>query len=467
MEILLAIAALAATVWGTVLMLRGSLVAGCLTFLLTLCCLGHDFLSFSLGPIPLTLDRVALVGVVAAYAIQRRLGLADPKPLAPLDVLLLTFLGVLTVSMLVTGWQAANPREVSPLWRLAGGYLIPFAVYWIARQAPLDARQLRFTLGALVVFGVYLAVTGLCEAAGLWSFVFPQYIRDPAIGLHFGRARGPMVHSVTYGVYLSTALLALWELLRTAPTRPRQLALAALGPLFVAGLYVSLTRSVWLGAGFAVLVVAAMTFPGPWRRLALGGAIAGALFLGVFKLDTILGLQREGTVADTRNSVDMRGSFAYVSWLMFQDRPLWGFGFGQFPTAKLDYLADRSSELPLEQIRGYVHHNGYLSLLTETGLMGLGLFLATLGGWARRAWLLAHDVAQPQWARDLGPLTLGVLAVYATQLMFHELSYTPLDHSLVFFVAGLTANLTTSAALAQRASASRWFAARRLAPSIR
>ncbi len=452
MDFLLAIAALAAVIWGTALVLRGSLIGGCLVFLFALCCLGHDFFAFSVGPLPLTIDRLALLGVIAAYVVQRRLGKADPKPMTPLDWLLLAFLASLTISMLLAGWQA-SPHETSPVWRLAGGYLIPFCVYWIARQSPLSESRLRHVLGAMVAFGAYLAVTGLCETAGLWSFVFPRYIADPNVGLHFGRARGPMVHSVTYGVYLSTALLALWQLLRTAPTRPRKLALAALVPLFAAGLYVSLTRSVWMGAGIAALVVVAMTFPAPWRRLAFGGAIAGALFLLVFKLDSIIGLQREGSVADTRNSVDMRGSFAYVSWLMFQDRPIWGFGFGQFPTAKLDYLADRTSDLPLEQIRGYVHHNGYLSLLTETGLVGLGLFLAVLTGWSRRAWLLSRDAAEPDWARALGPLALGVFAIYATQLMFHELSYTPLDHALVFFIAGLTANLTTSAALARRAKA--------------
>jgi O-antigen ligase len=452
MDILIVIAALAALIWGTVLAVRGSLIGGCVVFLLTLTTLGHDFFNFRVGPLPLTLDRIALVGLAAAYVIQRWLGRTIPKPLTPLDGILFAFLGVLTVSMLAAGWQPPSPTEVSPLWRLIGGYLIPFAIYWVARQAPLTESQLRFVLKTLVAFGVYLAFTGICEKLELWSLVFPRFIRDPNIGLHFGRARGPMVHSVTYGVYLSAAFLALWQLLRTAPTRGQKLALASLVPLFAAGLYACLTRSVWMGAGFAALVVVAMTFPAPWRRLAFAGAFACALFLGVFKLDAIIGLQREGTVADTRTSVDMRGSFAYVSWLMFQERPLLGFGFGQFPVAKLDYLADRTSDLPLEQIRGYVHHNGYLSLLTETGLVGLGLFMAVLGGWAHRAWRLARDAAEPDWARSFGPFALGIFAVYATQLMFHELSYTPLDHSLVFFVAGLTANLTTEAALARRAA---------------
>lgn len=464
--VLLAIAVVAAAVWGTLLVLRGSLIAGCLAFLFCVCCCGHDFVSFDIGPVPLTIDRVALLAVASAYMIQRRCGQADPKPIAPLDWLLGSFIAVLALSMLAHGWQAARPNEVSPLWRLVGGYLIPLVVYWIARQAPVTESQIRLLKKAFVAFGVYLAVIGLCEVAGQWSFVFPTYVRDPAVGVHFGRARGPMVHSVTYGIYLATALLALWELVRNAPHRGSKLALASLAPLFAAGLYFSYTRSVWLGTGLALIVMAAMTLPIAWRKLALGIALIGAVFVGAFKLDAIVGLQREGSVADTRQSVDMRGSFAYVSWLMFQDRPWFGFGFGQFPTAKLDYLSDRSSSLPLEQIRGYVHHNSYLSLLTETGLVGLGLFLAVLAGWSRRAWRLWNDAQQPPWARSMGPLTLGVLAIYACQLMFHELSYTPLDHALVFCFAGVTAGLTTRTALAHSASSieSRILTPRLLAP---
>ena len=62
MEFLLAIAVLAAVIWGTVLVLRGSLIGGCLVFLFALCCLGHDFLAFSVGPLPLTIDRLASPG---------------------------------------------------------------------------------------------------------------------------------------------------------------------------------------------------------------------------------------------------------------------------------------------------------------------------------------------------------------------------------------------------------------------
>ena len=87
----------------------------------------------------------------------------------------------------------------------------------------------------------------------------------------------------------------------------------------------------------------------------------------------------------------MRESFAYVSWQMFWDRPIWGCGFGHFYEEKLPYLSDRRTPLKLEEIRDYIHHNTYLSLLTETGVIGLGLFLAVLACWIRVGWQLTRD----------------------------------------------------------------------------
>jgi len=36
---------------------------------------------------------------------------------------------------------------------------------------------------------------------------------------------------------------------------------------------------------------------------------------------------------------------------------------------------------------------------------------------------------------------LGAIGVYTSQLLFHELSYSPLDNLLIFFLAGVQAGL--------------------------
>src|SRR5262249_37812993 len=140
-----------------------------------------------------------------------------------------------------------------------------------------------------------------------------------------------------------------------------------------------------------------------------------------------------------------RISFVYVSWMMFLDRPLLGAGFGQFQEGKLPYLDDRSVDLKLQTIRTWSHHNTLLCLLTEVGLVGLTLFLALLAWWGRQAWRLCRDPLSLPWVKAQGALLLGVLPLYLVQALFHELSYTPIDNSLLFYIAGATCGLVAPA----------------------
>jgi O-antigen ligase len=296
---------------------------------------------------------------------------------------------------------------------------------------------------------VYLAITGIGEATGNWWLVYPRYIANEEVGIHFGRARGPMVHAVTYGATLAVAVMAgfvLWPRV----SRPWQLVLLAGLPLAAAGIFYSYTRSTWLGAALGLTVVLALQLPRAWKTLVLGGAVAVGGLLAIANLEQILAFNRtDNSAAQTRESVDLRGSFAYVSWKMFLDRPLLGVGFGQFPIAKHPYLSDRSTDLTLESIRPYSHHNTVLSILTEIGLIGLVLFVGLLVSWAYAAWRLWRAGDSPI-LRAHGVLTLGALAVYCCQCVFHDMSFTPRDHALLFFLAGLTCSLAPKVVPARR-----------------
>jgi FkbM family methyltransferase len=449
MDPLVLVAAAAVTVWLAYFALRGSLVAGCLGFWLAACCFGYPFWQSSSGPVPLTIDRLAIVFLAGVYVVQRALGGTDPKPLALTDKLLLAFLTVLTVSCFTHQWQNLPPGEVPPVWRLLTGYMFPAFLYWVARQSRLGSRQIGLAHGMLACFGLYLAATGLLEAAHQWGFVFPRYIADPMVGLHYGRARGPMVQAVSYGLCLGITMLAgfVW---RERWNRLGQLFWFAVVPLQLTAIYFSYTRSIWIGTSLAIFVVLWLTLRGVWRTLIVGGLAMAVLLAAAMNLDKLTDLQREGSATEAADSATMRESFAYVSWQMFWDKPVWGWGFGHFYEEKLPYLSDRRTPLKLEEIRDYIHHNTYLSLLTETGVIGLGLFLAVLGCWIRVGWKLTRD-GEPPWARAHGVLLLGALATYGTQMMFHELSYTAIDNSLVFILAGLANGLAPTVAGKNRA----------------
>ena len=444
MTSLLIIAAVAGLVWGALLLARGSLVAGCLTYLVLTSCFGVHFFSFDVAGTTLSIDRLFVVALAGAYLVQWRLGKTDPKPITKTDLVLFGLLGVFVASAITHDWRTTGKGEVPVVQHLINGYFIPLALYWIARQARHNEQSLTLPLAALACFGVYLALIGLLEAGGQWALVFPQYIADSAVGLHFGRSRGPMVQSVSYGLYLATCLMCTW-LWREQLRAKWQWLVWLLLPLYPAALFFTKTRSVWLGTAAGFLIVLSLTLRGKLRVTVIGSLVAAALLVSVLGVDSILGLKREGTVEDTHRSTSMRGAFTYVSWEMFQDKPLFGFGFGQFAREKKAYLADRSVDLRLEEIRDYVHHNTFLSVLTETGLVGLSLLVLVLAGWGASAWQLTRDLRGPPSSRRIGVLMLGVLGVAFFQMIGHEITFTTLDHSLIYMLAGLTVGLRAAA----------------------
>ena len=247
MDFIAAILLLALLVWSPLILTRLPLVAGCLIFLLLTNCFSVEFARFDIGPLNMSLDRFFLIFLVGAFLVQRRTvppGLT--RRLAWDDLLLGAFAVFVTASTFLHDWRTSPTSDIQIVQHLINGYLTPLVLFWIARQSAVTERQLRWTYLAFVVFGVYLALTGLMEVYRQWDFVFPRYIADPKLSLHFGRARGPMVHAVTFGTTLATCVICGWALWPTLTARGR-IVLAGLAPLAAAGLFYSFTRSVWLG----------------------------------------------------------------------------------------------------------------------------------------------------------------------------------------------------------------------------
>jgi O-antigen ligase len=209
----------------------------------------------------------------------------------------------------------------------------------------------------------------------------------------------------------------------------------------LAAIGATLTRSVWMSGAFAIALAVGLALPWRWRLPLLAGGVAAAGLLTAVQWDNLVEFKRDKALeADkTAESVELRPIMATVAWQMFRDRPLFGCGYNQYGTEHLNYVSDRSTEFPLEHARGYIPHNVALSVLTETGLVGLGLFAATLGLWGRDAWRLWRNANLPLWARQLGLLFLTALGAYVINGMFHDVSVVPMANMTLFFLAGVTA----------------------------
>lgn len=399
--------------------------------------LGYDVWHADAGPIPLTLDRLALAVLVGLSLWRLHAGVAPtPQPIG-LDWAIGLVCGWLTISCLLNKPpEGASPT--SPLFRLVVSFWAPAALYAVLRTSVIDGAAARRFLTILASFGVYLGFTAVMETFEVWALVFPRYIADPELGLHFGRARGPMLNSVSLGVQLSVCCAAAWLLI---PRSSRSMQLFWIGAcgLMAFGVLLTMTRSTWAGLAGAAVTVICLQLPKPWRWPAFATTcLAGVLLLAVGK-DAIVGLKREDSAAVSAHSAQQRLAFAYVSQQMFQDHPLWGVGFGRFYDKKLPYLADRRQWFELESIRDLHHHNTFLSVLVETGMLGLASYLAVLGGFLWVGWRLAHDPEVDEDCRRLGLLLIAVVVNYLPSAAGHDLTLVHTEQWMLFAAAGAAA----------------------------
>lgn len=398
--------------------------------------LGYEFWNLKLGPLPLTTDRIGILLLIGLVGWQVLRGEARLPHITLIDWVLGATLLWLVVSA-IWGHSSATPSTVqSPLWRLVFSFGLPALLYVAIRLSPVTPRATTGVLVVLMLLGTYLAITGLAEVTEQWWCVYPSYIRLPELGTHFGRARGPALNAVSMGTHLAITFWATYILLpRLTPLQ----RLLALGLMFCMGLAIiaTYTRSVWLGATLAGIVMLWLQTPRHLRLpVAVATAMVGGLALAI-GWNALVYLDREDSGAVSGHSVSQREAFTYVSWKMFCDHPVAGVGFGRFYDKKLPYLSDRSQSFELESLRDLHHHNTFLGLLVETGLIGLIGYTCLLIGWGRTARAMAEQPYASLQLRSMGQLLLVALAVYLPSALFHDVSHIFQDQWLLFLIAGL------------------------------
>ena len=439
MPFLIIAMALPLLLWGAISVSRGSLFLSVALFLVATCVFPAEFFSVDLAGLTWTIDRLCLVGIAVQVVLRWRRGELQFQKLESLDMAMALFFLWLVARTITQPFGAVLPSQPATLMHLVNGYLIPFFLYAALRTSRLEPQQLKWPLIVLLGLGVYLGITAILEMAKLWGLVFPRFIGDPTIGIHFGRARGPMLQSVRLGVSLMACLapLVVYTIWLHPQKRLSWGLFLAIAPLFGAGVMLTLTRSVWMGLGVVVVLLTWLCMQGIPRRAAIVGMLFAALAIVIVKGDDLVAFKREYSAAETRESTYMRAAFAYVSLEMFKDRPVMGFGFNQFQVYNRPYLADRSADIRLESIRGYVHHNSFLSLLVDLGIVGFGLYAFVGLAALIQCYILWQAREAPKWARGLSLVALCIGGVHLIQMAFHEVSFSSIENSFLFSALGL------------------------------
>lgn len=437
MGLLIALFSLSALIWVVPLLRRGRVIPLAMIVVVIGIVFGPLFYTFD-GPVQISLDRIALVALMGLLAVRWRMGeltLAQP-----------TRLDWIVVG--ITGWfllRAIGTESGEGISIWLAYVAMPTAIYAVTRSVRVSDREIHWVINGFIVLGCYLAVTGLLEVLNLHAFVFPRHIVDPNY-LHFlGRARGPLLSPVGNGILMTMAFVAC-ILKGIYGDRRDKVFFGFVSLVLLAGIYATLTRSVWIGAFLALVLISLVHAP-RWIRvlgLATSVLLAGGVVTGFG--DSLMQLKRDKHVkaSDSKKSVQLRPVLAVVAYEMFKDRPIVGHGFRDYMETSGPYHSIRGYEMPLDEVRGYIQHNVLLAVLVDTGLIGLWLFMVWLTMISMKGWAMARTISQSPAPRMLGMILVTMIATYFFNGMFHDVSIMPMVHMVMFFVAGLAATASVS-----------------------
>jgi O-antigen ligase len=372
-----------------------------------------------LGVVTIARARVAIVSVV--------------------DFLPAAYVAYVLVSIAVTSSVLqANPLGTSRLLFLTVA-LGPL-VYYFLTIGPGAALPREKVILVLIASAALQGVLALLETAthwNLWGFTAWQEAAGPA------RAVSTLANPGILGMFLGVGIVqALAILTWGGPRSLRRLSVLTL-IVGVPGLLATLTR----GPILATAVAAVLVLVFGHKRL-LGVAVTAATLIAIVALwpnirSTTL-YQERGAETST---VRVRSGLQDWSLQLAAQKPLFGWGYGSFDRVKNTSELTAVSGMSITYLLESTSHNSYLTVLVETGAVGLLLyvlpFLILAGRTVTRArapnpdgWVIAGTIA-----------SLFVIVLSAVTLDFRFFSFAQM---LPWVLLGILRGAATTAPMSTR-----------------
>lgn len=343
-----------------------------------------DSLDSSIGLQSPSLPLAALLLIVLAYRVSEM-----QQPQLKVDpILILLLLYFMHVSLGV--WYAVNQDlVVDRMVEFAKDILYTLVVaYWLVKPQYFGgAVWLLIAVGGL--FGsltIYQELTQTFDNS-YWDLAKVK-IAFIVEGLEDRpRAGGPLGDPNFYAQQILVIFpLALWGAMHARLPYARIFAIFSALVIFIA-----IGRTFSRGALVALLVMVAVYFVCFKVRLRYVLYLIPLVVLAILFAPPEL-IERFATLTELTNSSDataiednsLQNRFLYliVGSNMFLDSPIWGIGADHFKALYIEYVLEIGVSPDLERDRNA--HNFYLEVLTEHGLIGLGLLLAMMGLALRR-----------------------------------------------------------------------------------
>lgn len=357
-----------------------------------------------------------------------------------IELIMGIFAAACILSMIRNGFTAISPLFISPWFVFISGYLFPFIVFIFAKNFITREKDVKLILQTLFYLGIYLSITAFFEYTNLRLFVFPRYINDPEIGIHWDRSRGPLLNAAFNGVAILIGLISGFHLFQNKAGFAKAFHQAALF-LFFPAVFFTLTRSVYVGLLITLFIFLGWykTSFSKWKLISLPLAII--LILGVINSPRLLSKERrEGGVLQVEE-VDIRMALLKRSFYMFLAQPLTGVGLAQFSPSSIQSYKGPVSSVEVD-VAATLQHSHLVGLATELGVPGVLAYLTLIILTMRRLKQLAGKLpGNGIMGNNLRIVIFAIWCVYLSNNLFVEPSNGIFVNAVPFLFAGMADGL--------------------------
>lgn len=309
---------------------------------------------------PLTLG---IIWLSSALKIRQR-------PLPSLGFPELLMAGYLAFGLLSILLQNSMPQAT--LYLFYDRVFSPMCLYIILRLTNPGEKEWKWLLPVLFLIVVSQTTVGMI------SWVAPSVLPSKWLDKVGQRTTGTLVNPSIY----TTALIFAGLLLLHGALQMKQgwfrKVLTFVFVLCVFGIVISLSRASWI-AGIVVILGLVYLYPKFMLRFSLVvvvlSLLLGSVILPIY-IDNIrqrlFSEQAEGSALDR-----LPGYLA--AYRMFQEKPLFGWGYGNFDVYDRQFMG-RVLDFANDN-KDHASHNWFLSTIAEQGLVGMGLFFGPFIYW--------------------------------------------------------------------------------------
>jgi len=344
---------------------------------------------------------------------------------------------------------------------LLTAFFIPFSIFFLAKNIIDDEQKIRKTFMFFTVIGLYLGLTGIFEHFKLDYLVFPRYIMNPFVGIHFGQARGPFLQAGVNGLSIGMMFFIPFYLLLHKNNKWTKFLLVISIFCILTGLLFTYNRASWIGFFFASLLIP-IFFPNTRKMFTLSVlvliiVVSFTAFIGRDQIseenkgETGTSEMRYKTLNlkeavmhrfTSKGSIYSRMNVQKAALKMILEKPVFGFGYHTFKDVSPKYY-QRIKGVPYTIGGGGVAaHNVFLFILAELGLVGLILYVFIIFYMLNISRKLYHLLPREGFlGKGLIVIIGGVFIVFFFGMLAREIHYMVFPNGIFFLLFGVLSGL--------------------------